>query len=157
MKRLLMLFVCLVMAISSVACGSDEVKEEKSRKEKSKEDDSESKKEKKDKKDKKDKDKEAKEETEIKFDVEEEGYCGANLTWQYGNGILKISGSGEMSDFSTGGGSMVISAKNYPWADLRSEIQRVYIDGATNISRAAFQECSYLSYVEMSDSIVLRV
>lgn len=155
-KRLLMLGLCILMAVSSVACSSEEAKEDKSRKENTEKEDSNDKKDKKDKKDRKD-NKEDKNEVEdlIDFEVEAEGYCGVDLIWQYGNGVLKISGSGEMTEFCT---DMACSLSDnpcveFPWSEYADDIQRVYIDGASNISSKAFENFNHLSYVKMDDTI----
>lgn len=64
----------------------------------------------------------------------ESGKCGDNLTWTYySDGLLMITGTGAMDDF-TGGyyGSQ-------PWDDYVETIQTVFIEhGATSIGKGAF-------------------
>ena len=48
----------------------------------------------------------------------ESGTCGDNLTWNLTNGVLTISGTGTMSDFTLGGA---------PWYSSRSSIINVII------------------------------
>ena len=78
---------------------------------------------------------------------ETSGVCGANLTWYYQNGVLAITGTGEMTDYS--------SAKDTPWYDLRDKIGWVIIDeGATTVGGHAFFNCKTLSKVILPDGII---
>ena len=66
--------------------------------------------------------------------------CGENLTWEFADGILTISGTGEMYDYS----------EDYlaPWSEHCVEITNVTIsDGVTSIGDNAFHSCSALSMV----------
>ena len=66
---------------------------------------------------------------------EYEGTCGDNLTWSLDTdtGVLTISGTGEMQNYSSG---------TTPWYGHRSSIQTVIIgDGVTSIGDTAFYEC----------------
>lgn len=64
----------------------------------------------------------------------ESGTCGPNLSWDYTNGVLTISGSGTMTDYSSG--------SNTPWGSLRTNILRIDLpDGLTSIGSHAFEEC----------------
>ena len=66
--------------------------------------------------------------------AETSGTCGDNLTWFLDdNGVLTISGTGEMYDYST------------TWSDYKTFIKSVVFDGnATSIGDQAFCECSNL-------------
>ena len=65
------------------------------------------------------------------------GSCGENLTWSYSNGILTISGSGDMNNYSY---------SEAPWYDSRSSITKVIINnGVTSIGSYAFGDCSITS------------
>ena len=64
--------------------------------------------------------------------------CGENLTWKFADGILTISGTGEMYDYS----------EDYlaPWNEHCLEITNVTIsDGVTSIGSYAFCYCSVKS------------
>lgn len=64
--------------------------------------------------------------------------CGENLTWEFADGILTISGTGDMYDYS----------EDYlaPWSEHCVEITNVTIsDGVTSIGSSAFCYCSVKS------------
>lgn len=64
--------------------------------------------------------------------------CGENLTWKFADGILTISGTGDMYDYS----------EDYlaPWNEHCLEITNVTIsDGVTSIGSSAFCYCSVKS------------
>jgi hypothetical protein len=71
--------------------------------------------------------------------------CGDNLTWNFADGVLTISGTGEMYD-----------AGDYDlWADHRSDIQKVVIEsGVTSISHWAFTYCTALTEVTIPETVV---
>ena len=74
------------------------------------------------------------------------GTCGPNLTWNLTDGILTISGTGEMTDFSY---------PDYgPWYSLSSSITSVVInDGVTSIGDYAFYSCANLTSVMIGNSV----
>lgn len=60
--------------------------------------------------------------------------CGENLTWEFADGILTISGTGEMYDYS--------SADPAPWSAKNSDICEITVgDGVTSIGDNAFHSC----------------
>lgn len=71
--------------------------------------------------------------------------CGDNLIWEYADGVLTISGTGEMYD-----------AGDYDlWADHRSDIKKVVIEsGVTTISHWAFTYCTALTDVTIPETVV---
>ena len=71
------------------------------------------------------------------------GACGDNATWSFADGILTISGTGDMNvDY------------NPPWADIKNQIKKVVIeDGITSISRSAFGWCTNLESVYFGKGI----
>ena len=85
------------------------------------------------------------------------GRYGNNLTWTLENGVLTVSGQGDMMGHYENGDSI-------PWRlyddgtvipkDLRSEIQSVVIgNGVTSIGERAFDGCSNLKNVTIADSV----
>lgn len=60
--------------------------------------------------------------------------CGENLTWEFADGILTISGTGDMYDYS--------SADPAPWSEYNDIIASITIsDGVTRIGDNAFHSC----------------
>ena len=83
--------------------------------------------------------------------VVKSGECGAdgnNITYTlYSDGLLEITGTGEMMDDTNWGGSM-------PWCDYRESITSVTIsDGVTNVGDFAFYNCQNLVTVSIPDSV----
>ncbi len=74
------------------------------------------------------------------------GTCGENLSWVlYDNGILTISGTGAMDDWSYG---------QQPWYMARQNIKSVVIDDeVTSIGSYAFAYCSKITSVEIGDGV----
>lgn len=69
------------------------------------------------------------------------GKCGDNATWSYNNGVLTISGTGNMTDYT--------SMSQQPWSSYRSSITNIIIgDGIEHIGKYAFQSCGGL-YVDL--------
>ena len=75
------------------------------------------------------------------------GNCGENLTWTLDtDGLLTISGTGEMEDYSSYG--------NVPWNGLVDKINCVVIrNGVTSISWGAFMGCTGLTSVTIPNSV----
>ena len=70
--------------------------------------------------------------------AEDGNKCGENLTWEFADGILTISGTGDMYDYS----------EDYlaPWSEHCLEITNVTISGGvTSIGSSAFCYCSVKS------------
>ncbi len=75
------------------------------------------------------------------------GKCGENLTWVLdSDGMLTISGSGEMTNWSDSG--------EVPWYRNRSDIKAVEITGATSIGERAFEYCTSLTSITIPDSVI---
>ena len=74
------------------------------------------------------------------------GSCGDNLSWSLSAGVLTISGSGAMWDYTEKDMS--------PWYPVRDEIvQLVLPAGLTKIGDLAFYECKNLITVTIPDSV----
>lgn len=75
------------------------------------------------------------------------GALGDNLTWSFNEqtGTLTISGTGEMDNYIS---------YNPPWQSLKMEIREVIIEhGVTTVGDKAFNYCSNLNTVSLSDTI----
>ena len=85
----------------------------------------------------------------IDEDAVDSGQCGENLTWTLDkDGILTISGTGEMKDYGFG---------DYPGPfNGNDKIQFVIIEnGVTSIGKYAFEECENLKKVMIPDSVLV--
>ncbi|MCD7743246.1 MAG: leucine-rich repeat protein [Oscillospiraceae bacterium] len=78
-------------------------------------------------------------------DDETSGTCGENLTWVLEDGVLTISGTGEMNDYSAG---------NTPWYAVQAEITSVTIEsGVTSIGKEAFSGCTALTGIAIPEGV----
>ena len=79
--------------------------------------------------------------------VVDSGTCGDNLTWTIdSDGLLTISGTGAMSDYSYG-----VTA---PWSEQKDDIKYVGImDGVTSIGDHAFYECDKMTSITIPESV----
>ena len=74
-----------------------------------------------------------------------EGECGDALTWKLSGGVLTISGTGEMAEYT---------AKAAPWYAYRALIVSVTVEnGVTGITSYAFQDCEALETVTLPESV----
>ena len=74
------------------------------------------------------------------------GTCGDNLTWSLANGVLTISGSGDMTDYAP--------ASIVPWNQYWLSITSVVIgDSVTSIGSFAFRDYSSLTSVTIGNSV----
>ena len=87
------------------------------------------------------------------------GTCGENLTWMLdANGVLTVSGTGEMYDYSAFGGIGGIKSgaptETAPWMTHMSAIEKVVIEeGVTSVGNKAFAMCDGLTAVTLPDSL----
>lgn len=80
-------------------------------------------------------------------DVVTSGICGENLTWELtSDGVLTISGTGEMYNYSLSSGA--------PWSKYAYLITSVAIEkGVTGIGALAFSGCTGLIRVDIPTSV----
>ena len=88
--------------------------------------------------------------TALAADIVDSGTCGAegdgsNLTWTLDSeGVLTISGSGDMRDYDY----------SSPWYENGNQIQSVFMaNGVTSIGNFAFNECTSLTSMTIPDSV----
>lgn len=75
-----------------------------------------------------------------------EGTCGEGLTWTLENGVLTVSGSGSMDNYS--------EFSPAPWQDSADLIQRVTVgEGVSNVGNMAFYHCANLTTVTLAGSV----
>ena len=73
------------------------------------------------------------------------GTCGDNLTWMLEDGVLTISGTGEMEDYTSGGA---------PWYEDRASIASLNIeDGVTSIGQYAFYTCTKITEIDIPEGV----
>ena len=78
------------------------------------------------------------------------GRCGENAKWSYQNGVLKITGSGAMTEYETND----LKSDTRPWKQFAAEIEEVQIaDGITTIGREAFRLFRKLTKVNFPASV----
>ena len=85
----------------------------------------------------------------------EDNNCGAtsedNVTWSFENGTLTISGTGAMEDYDTGNNDLP------PWDSKKNQIEKVVIgNGVTTIGNDAFNQCTYLKTIDLSNATSLE-
>lgn len=79
------------------------------------------------------------------------GSCGDNATWELSStGLLTISGTGAMDDYSTG--------SQQPWAAYRNDITTIEVQsGITSIGERAFAGCANCTKVIMRGGTVTTI
>lgn len=89
--------------------------------------------------------------------IVDSGACGENLTWTLdSNGLLTISGTGEMPDYPY---SITIGDSQYehntPWGSKRNEITNILIEeGVSSIGECAFSGCESLRTVRILEGVI---
>lgn len=79
------------------------------------------------------------------------GNCGENAYWSYECGVLTITGTGNLTNFTRNPQTDVVS---YPWASVKDEITKVVIgEGITAIKNYGFYKCSALASVELPSTL----
>lgn len=84
----------------------------------------------------------------LNVNAQTSGSCGDNATWEYDNGTLTISGTGEITTYSTD------MPTAYPWYAQAGNIQTVIIDeGITNIPAWAFAMYEKLMSIHLPSTL----
>ena len=77
------------------------------------------------------------------------GICGENMSWELKDGVLRISGIGEMPDYD------IDSSIYAPWYDYRAYITAVMIEsGVTGIGNDAFYGCECIVSASLPDGLL---
>ncbi len=75
-----------------------------------------------------------------------EGTCGTDVIWRLFDGVLTISGSGEMQNYSKSG--------NVPWNAYLSAIESVVIsEGVKSIGTYAFYKCENMTSIMIPETV----
>ena len=75
-----------------------------------------------------------------------EGTCGENAVWKLEKGVLTVSGTGDMADYS--------GAKEQPWYAYRESITSVVVKGSVNrVGAYAFCELKNLNSVVIEEGV----
>ena len=81
------------------------------------------------------------------YDLKSSGDCGQNLHWELDDGVLTISGTGDMIDFA--------GTEDIPWYNLNEFIIQVVVEqGVTSIGNNAFLECYLMEQVSLPEGLV---
>lgn len=77
-----------------------------------------------------------------------ENKCGDDLTWKLEDGVLTISGTGEMW------GLEYMDTEEVPWHEDKTAIKKVVLEnGVTTVGKWAFCDCTNLTSVTIPDSV----
>lgn len=82
------------------------------------------------------------------------GTCGENLTWtlDVATGVLTISGTGAMTDYSESGVNFGLPSS--PWNEYASNIRTVSVsEGVTSIGCNAFCRCDNVTAIDIPDGL----
>ena len=84
----------------------------------------------------------------ISSNGDETGYCGddnSDVYYEYSNNTLTIYGTGAMCNYEE---------FEAPWHKYHEDINTIIIDdGVTNITHNAFEDCAYVYYMYIADSV----
>lgn len=82
----------------------------------------------------------------------------ATVAWEYKNGTLTISGTGDMHDFyyTWGGRKTSTTTLGKPWEEYYDKIEKVVIEeGVNSVSRYAFVDCKNIKEVVVADNVTI--
>ncbi len=90
-----------------------------------------------------------------KFGGSNTNKCGDNITWEYNNGTLTLSGSGDMYDYKTVYDNKgVMTSTNLPFEDGFSYVEKVVIEeGITSVGDSAFTFFEKLKEVKLPSTL----
>lgn len=75
------------------------------------------------------------------------GTCGTNLTWELDDGVLTISGTGDMENYWQ-------DDEGAPWSEYSGNIKSIVIEnGVTSIGNNAFANCYNVTAITIPDSV----
>ena len=78
------------------------------------------------------------------------GICGENLTWKIENGVLTISGTGEMSSYYLENGD----DRHGPWNDYLEAFTSIVVEeGVTTIGPYGFAKCSNITSASLPSTL----
>lgn len=81
--------------------------------------------------------------------------CGDNITWEYNNGVLTLSGSGAMYDYSTEYDHDTVISTNSLWSNGFSKVEKVVVsEGITYIGNSAFACFTNLKEVSLPQTLL---
>lgn len=69
--------------------------------------------------------------------------CGDDLAWSFDDGVLTVTGSGAMDDYT----------EDAPWAKYKDDIEKVVLKGVTYIGARAFKDYDELETVEFGSKL----
>lgn len=82
---------------------------------------------------------------------EKEGTCGSAAKWAFKDGLLLISGAGEMDKYVR---NPDLDSVNAPWWDFRDQIKQVVVaKGITRINNYAFYHCENVESVAIPSTV----
>lgn len=81
--------------------------------------------------------------------------CGDNIEWSYNNGVLTLTGSGAMYDYSTKYDHDTILSTNSLWSNGFNRVEKVVVsEGITHIGNSAFACFTDLKGVTLPQTLV---
>ena len=74
------------------------------------------------------------------------GSCGYKVQWSLENGVLRLSGSGRMSDYP--------DKSSVPWVDVQDQIEQIkFDDEIISVGRYSFADCPNLTKVTLPSAL----
>lgn len=80
--------------------------------------------------------------------------CGDNVTWEYNDGVLTFSGSGDMYNYTTVFDHYGITSSDVLWVDGADTVEKVVVgEGITSLSDSAFSCFSNLKDITLPSTL----